>query len=65
MGKGKCKNISNRKQGYLASLEPSVPTTASPGNPNTQEKQDSVLKSHLIMMIEVFMNNINNSIKEI
>ena len=31
MARGKHKNISNRNQGYLASLEPSSPTTASPG----------------------------------
>ena len=33
----------------------------SPGSPNTPEKQDSDLKSHLMMMIE----DINNSLKEI
>lgn len=37
-------NVSNRKHGYLASSEPSSPTTASPGYPNTLEKQDSNLK---------------------
>jgi hypothetical protein len=31
MAKGKDKNIGNRNGGYLASSEPSSPTTASPG----------------------------------
>ena len=52
MERGKGKNISNRNQGYLASSEPSSPMTASPGYPNTPEKQDFDLKSHLMMMIE-------------
>jgi hypothetical protein len=40
----KGKNISNRKQGYLTTLEPSSPTTVSPGYPKIPEKQDSDLK---------------------
>jgi hypothetical protein len=44
MVRGKDKNTSNRYQGYLASSEPSSPTTASPGYLNTSEKQDSDLK---------------------
>ena len=36
-----------------------------PGYPNTPEKQDSDLKSHLMMMIEDFKKDINNSLKEI
>jgi hypothetical protein len=65
MARSKGKNISNRNQGYLASSEPSSPTTASPGYPNTPEKQDSDLKSHFMMMIEEFKKGINNSLKEI
>jgi hypothetical protein len=65
MAKGKGKNISNRNQGYLASSELSSPTTASPGYPNTREKQDSDLKSHLMMMVEDFKKYINNYFKEI
>ena len=61
MVRGKGKDISNRNQGYLASSEPSSPTTASPGYPNTQENQDSDLKSHCMMMIEDFKKDINNS----
>jgi hypothetical protein len=48
----KVKNLTNRNQGYLASSEPNSPTIESPGYPNTLEKQDLNLKSHLIMMIE-------------
>ena len=65
MVRGKCKNISNRNQGYLASSEPSSSTTPSPGYPRTQERLDSDLKSHLMMMIEDFKNEINNTLKEI
>jgi hypothetical protein len=65
MARGKGKNISNRNQGYLAPSEPSSPTTVSPEHPNTPEKQDSDLKSHLRMMIEDFKKDITNSLKEI
>ena len=65
MARGKGKNISNRNKDYLQSLDPSSPTTASLGYPNTPEKQDSDLKSHLMMMIEDFKKDINNSLKEI
>jgi chromosome segregation ATPase len=50
----------------LASSEPSSPIKASTGYPNTPEKQDSDLKLHLMMMmIEDFKKDINNSLKEI
>jgi hypothetical protein len=39
MARGKYKNISNRNHGYLASSEPSSPTIASPGYPNTQKSK--------------------------
>ena len=61
---GKHKNINNRNQGYLASSESNSPTIASPGYPNTPERQDSDLKS-LPMMIEDIKKYINNSLKEI
>jgi hypothetical protein len=63
MARGKPKNLSNRNQGYLASSEHSSTTTASPGYHNKLEKQDSNLKSHL-MMIEDFKKDINNSLKK-
>jgi hypothetical protein len=64
MARGKQKNINNRKQGYLASLEPSSPTTASPGYPITPEKQDSNLKSLLMMVIEDFKKDMEKEIQE-
>jgi hypothetical protein len=65
MAGGKCKNISNRNQGYLASSESSSPTIASLGYTITPEKQDSDLKSLLMMVIGDFKKVINNSLKEI
>ena len=65
MVKGKCKNLTKRNQDHWASSEPSTPTTASPGYPNTPEKQDSDLKSYLMMLVEDFKKGINNSLKEI
>ena len=59
------KKINNRNQGYLTSSEPSSPTTVSPGYLNPPEKQDFDLKLHLMIMIEDFKKNINNSLKEI
>ena len=65
MMKDKSKNISSRNQGYLASSEPSSPTTVNSGYLNTPEKQDSDLRLHLMVMIEEFKKDINNSLKEI
>jgi hypothetical protein len=65
MAKGKCKNLTNRNQDHLASSEPSTPTTASTAYPNTPEKQVMDLKSYLMMLVEDFKKNINNSLKEI
>jgi hypothetical protein len=64
MAKGKCKDLTNRNQDHSESPEPSTPTTASPGYPNTPEKQDLDLKSYL-MMLEDFKKGNNNSPKEI
>ena len=58
MAGGKCKNRSNRNQGYLASPEPSSPTIASPGYTITPEKQDMDLKSLLMMMMEDYKKDI-------
>jgi hypothetical protein len=49
----------------LASSEPNYPTITSPGYAITMEKKDSDVKSLLMMMIEDFKKDINNSIKEI
>ena len=62
---GKLKNRSNRNQGYLASSEPNSPTIASTGYTIKSEKQDMDLKSLLMMMMEDFKKEINNSLKEI
>jgi hypothetical protein len=64
MAKGKCKNLTNRNQDHSLSSEPSTPTSASPGYPNTPEKQDSDLKSYLMMLVEDIKKGINNSLKE-
>jgi hypothetical protein len=65
MAKGKHKNLTNRDQDYLASPELSTPTTVSTGYHNTPEKQDSYLKSYLMMLIEDFKKDTINSLKEI
>jgi hypothetical protein len=62
IAKFKLKKLTNRNQGYMPSSEPSSPTTASLGYHNTPQNQD--LKSHLIMLIEDFKKDINNSLKE-
>jgi chromosome segregation ATPase len=65
MAKGKCKNLTYRNQDSSPSSEPSTPTSASPGYPNTPKKQDSHLKSYLMMLVEDFKKGINKSLKEI
>jgi hypothetical protein len=55
MVKGKYINLTNRNQNHFAPSEHSTPTTASPGYPNTPEKQDSDLKSYLMMLVEDFL----------
>ena len=63
MAKGKRKNLTNRNQDHSPSSEPSTPTSASPGHPNTPEKLD--LKAYLMMMVEDIKKVFNNSLKEI
>ena len=46
----------------MISSNHSYPTTASPGYPNTPEKQDFDLKSNVI---EAFKENLHNFLKEI
>ena len=65
MAGDKCNKRSNRKQGYLALSQPNSPTIASDGYTITPEKQDMDLKSLLMMMMEDFKKDINNSLKEI
>jgi hypothetical protein len=49
----------------LAPSEPSSPSTASLGYPNTPEKHDSDLKSYLMTLVEDFKKYINNSLKKL
>ena len=65
MAGGKQKNRNYRNQGYLASSEPSTPTIASPGYTITPEKQDMDLKTILMITMEDYKKEINNSLKEI
>jgi hypothetical protein len=65
MVKGKGKYTSNRNQGYLVSPETILPPQQAMDTPNTWEKQDSYLKLHLMMIIEDFKKDINNSLSEI
>ena len=62
---GKYKNVSNRNQGYLSSSEPNSQTIACLGYTITPKKQGSNLKSLLMMVLEDFKKDINNSLKEI
>jgi hypothetical protein len=64
MAGGKNKNISNRNQGYLASSELNSPTISSCRYNITPEKQNSHLKSLLMMMTEDIKKDINNSLKK-
>ena len=65
MKKGKRKNLTNRNQDQSLSSEPSNPTSASPGHPNTPEKIVPDLKAYLMMMVEDIKKDFNNSLKEI
>jgi hypothetical protein len=65
MEEGKRKNRSNRNQGNLASSERNSPSIAGPGYTITTEKQDVDLKSLLMMIMEDYKKDINNSFKEI
>jgi hypothetical protein len=65
MAKGKHKNLTNRNQDHSPSSETSTPTLACPGYPDTTEKQDSDLKSYLMMLVEDIKKGFNNSLKEI
>ena len=50
-----------QKQRQCDISEPSSPTTASPGYPNTSEEQNHSFKFNLMTMIETFKGDINNS----
>ena len=65
MAEGKRKNLTNRNQDHSPSSEPSTPTSASPGHPNTPENLDPDLKAYLMMMVEDIKKDFNYSLKEI
>ena len=65
MAKGELRNVANRNQGIMAASEPNSPTIASPGWPNTPEKQELDLKALVRMLLEEHMKDINKSLKEI
>jgi hypothetical protein len=65
MAKGRCKNLTNENQDHLPSPQPSTPTSASPGHPNTPKNLDLDLKVYLMMMGEDIKKVFNNSLKEI
>jgi chromosome segregation ATPase len=65
MAKGRCKNLTNKKQDHSPSSEPSTPNAASPGYRNTPEKLDPDLKAYLMMMVEDIKKDCNNTLKEI
>jgi hypothetical protein len=65
MAKGKHKNLADRNQDHSPSSEPSTPTSASPGYPNTPEKLYPDLKAHLMMMVEDIKKDFNKSLKEV
>jgi hypothetical protein len=52
MVRGKHKNLTNRSQDHSPSSEHSIPTSPSPGYPNTTKKIDPDLKAYLMMMVE-------------
>jgi len=64
MARGKRMNPRNRTQDYMASSEPNPPTKANTEYPNTQEKHDLDLKSHLIMMLKDYKKDMKNSLRE-
>ena len=65
MAKGRHKNITNKNQDHSPSSEPSTPTSASPGHPNTRKNKDPDLMAYLLMMIEDIKKVFINSHKEI
>ena len=65
MAKGRRENNTNKSQDHSPSSEPSTPTSASPGHPNTRKNKDPDLMAYLLMMIEDIKKVFINSHKEI
>ena len=64
MAKGKHKNLTDRNQDHSPSSEPSTPTSARPGYPNTPKKLDPDLKAYLMMMVEDIKKNLITHLKK-
>ena len=64
MAKGRRKNLTNKNQDHSPSSEPSTPTSASPGYPNTSENLDQDLKAYLMMMVETSRRSLITHIKK-
>jgi hypothetical protein len=62
MVRGKDKNISSRNQGYLASQV--LPPQQALATLTHQKKKDSDLKRFLMMIIQDFKKDINNSLQK-
>jgi hypothetical protein len=60
----KYNDLANRNQDHSPSSEHSTLGLASPGYPNTHEKQDSDLKSYLMCLIEDFKKAIRTHLKK-
>jgi hypothetical protein len=65
MAKGRRKNFTNRNEDRSSSSEPSTPTSARPGHPNTPENLDPVLKAYFMMIVDNIKKDFNNPLKEI
>jgi hypothetical protein len=65
MGKGKCKNPTNRNQDHSPSSECKTPTPPTPGHPNRPKKLDPDLKTYIMMIVEDIKKDFNNSLKEL
>ena len=65
MVKGKHKKYTSFNQENSTSSKLSTPNTAKPGYLKTPKKQYSDLKSYLMILVEDFKKDTNNSLKEI
>jgi hypothetical protein len=64
-GKRQAQDHKQQKPKFMGIVRTQFSHTASPEYTNTTENQESVLKSHLMKIIEYFKEDINNSLKEI
>ncbi|XP_059108386.1 uncharacterized protein LOC131901160 isoform X1 [Peromyscus eremicus] len=62
MDRGQCKSTVNNKKHTMV---PSEPTPARPEHPNTEETEEIDLKNDLKKMLEIFKEEMKNSLKEL